>query len=237
MVSSNRAYERRTLRGAACCVAATFLVVSTRAAAGQEPLQVYKPGDGVTLPVVVRSVGPKYPSEAMRLRIQGAVHVACVVLANGVPDRVKVSRSLDPSLDESAVKAVEKWRFKPGTKDGKPVAVEISIVVAFALTPIKRKVFTPGRDVTTPVVRTRVEPVYPEEAMKVGVEGNVRLECVVEPDGTPSDIVVIRRLYPPLDEAAIQALKRWRFDPGRKKRQAVAVRIELEMRFSSGSAR
>ena len=217
---------------AACIAVASCLGAWPPVSASQESEQIYKPGDGVSQPVLVKQVAVPYTPEAMREGIQGAVQIHCVVRTTGMPDHVKVSRSLDPRLDAAAVKAVEPWRFKPGLKDGKPVAVQIEIVVGFGLAPPpKTRVYTPGKGVSTPIASTRVQPPYPKEAMGAGVQGKVRLECVVNIDGTPNDIVVTRPLYPPLDEAAIQALKQWRFKPGQKDKRAVPVRIEVEITF------
>lgn len=96
---------------------------------------IYKAGSGVKHPTLVRNVQPKYPRKAMARKIQGVVLLSAVVLENGKVGRVTVTRSLDNEfgLDNEAVKTVKKWRFTPGTKDGKPVAVEIDIEMSFAL--------------------------------------------------------------------------------------------------------
>jgi len=97
--------------------------------------QVYEPGNGVTLPQVLKQVQARYTDEAMQNRIEGNVELAAVVLDDGTVGDVKVSQSLDTAygLDEQAVKAMKQWEFKPGTKDGKPVAVRIHVIIRFAL--------------------------------------------------------------------------------------------------------
>ncbi|HYV61022.1 MAG TPA: energy transducer TonB [Bryobacteraceae bacterium] len=52
---------------------------------------------------------------------------------NGVPQEIKVIRSLGLGLDQKAIEAVQKWRFKPGRKDGKAVPVSANIEVNFRL--------------------------------------------------------------------------------------------------------
>ena len=113
--------------------AVTILVAT--AGMGAQSAQVYEPGNGVTLPQVVKQVQARYTDEAMQNRIEGNVELAVVVLDDGKVGDVSVSRSLDSvhGLDEEAVKAMKQWEFKPGTKDGKPVAVRIHVIISFAL--------------------------------------------------------------------------------------------------------
>jgi TonB family protein len=86
-------------------------------------------------PVVVKEVKPVYTREAREAGIQGMVYLSAVVLKNGTVGDVDVTQSLDKKygLDEQAVKAVKRWSFKPGTKDGKPVAVRVDIQMSFTL--------------------------------------------------------------------------------------------------------
>jgi TonB family protein len=94
---------------------------------------VYEPGNGVSAPVVVKDVKPQYTADAMRAKVEGTVVLACVVKTDGSIGDVKVARSLDAGLDQEAIKAIKQWRFKPGLKDGKAVAVRVSIEMTFTL--------------------------------------------------------------------------------------------------------
>lgn len=100
-----------------------------------EAQAVHKPGNGVTLPSVLTEVKPEYTREAMQAGIQGSVWLAIVVLPNGTVGDVQVSKSLDAEfgLDAEATTAAKQWTFKPGTKDGKAVAVEVTLEMAFRL--------------------------------------------------------------------------------------------------------
>ncbi len=95
----------------------------------------YRPGNGVTIPRALRQVTPQYTAEAMRARIQGVVTVECVVLPDGTVGRIEVVRSLDSvfGLDQEAIKAAKQWRFAPGTRFGEPVAVLVTIELAFSV--------------------------------------------------------------------------------------------------------
>ena len=100
---------------------------------GQDDVQ--KPGPGIVMPVVLREVKPDYTDEAKRERIQGTVEMGVVVKDDGTVGDVTVTRSLDAKygLDEQAVAAMKKWRFRPGTKDGKPVPVRVFVEMTFTL--------------------------------------------------------------------------------------------------------
>jgi TonB family protein len=92
-------------------------------------------GSGVTDPVPTYQPRPGYTGEAMRARIQGDVWVECTVTTQGVCSDVHVVRSLDSKygLDQEAVSTALKWRFRPGTFQGKPVDVIVVIAVEFTL--------------------------------------------------------------------------------------------------------
>jgi TonB family protein len=78
-------------------------------------------------------------------------------------------------------------------------------------------VYAIGRDrVAPPRVQQEVKPGYTPEAMRNRIQGSVRLQGVVERDGTMSGITVVQSLDTQfgLDQAAINALKQWRFQPG-----------------------
>ncbi|MEO8026964.1 MAG: energy transducer TonB [Bryobacteraceae bacterium] len=93
----------------------------------------YRIGGGVSAPAVLLKVEPEYSEEARKAKWQGTVVLAIVVDEKGHARDLKVIRSLGLGLDQKAIEAVEKWRFKPGMKDGKPVPVQATIEVNFRL--------------------------------------------------------------------------------------------------------
>src|SRR3954471_18891785 len=96
---------------------------------------VYRPGNGVSQPRLLRDAKPQYTADAMRAKVQGTVVIVCVVRADGTIADVRVARSLDSTfgLDEQAVAAVKQWTFAPGTLRGEPVAVQITVELTFTL--------------------------------------------------------------------------------------------------------
>jgi len=97
------------------------------------PAGVSRMGAGVTTPEVLKDVKPQYTAEAMRERVEGNVGVEAIVLTDGTVGEVRVVRSLDKQygLDDQAIAAVKKWRFKPGKKDGINVPVLVEIELTF----------------------------------------------------------------------------------------------------------
>jgi len=95
--------------------------------------KVYKIGNGVSAPSVLYKQEPEYTPEAKDAKIEGTVTLQVEITTEGYAQNIRVTRSLDPGLDTSAVTAVSNWRFKPGMKDGEPVAVYATIEVTFRL--------------------------------------------------------------------------------------------------------
>ncbi len=116
-------------------ILATLALVISGAVATVATQEIFTPSDDITLPVVVRSIKPVYTAKAMDAQIEGVVRMEIVVLNDGKVGDVTVSESLDVEygLDTQAVEAARQWLFKPGMKDGKPVAVRVTLEMRFTL--------------------------------------------------------------------------------------------------------
>ena len=90
---------------------------------------------GITLPRVASEVKPQYTPEAMRAQIEGIAVMPAVVHTDGTPGDIRITQSLDAEygLDQQAIAALTQWRFEPGRKDGKPVAVRVTVEMRFTL--------------------------------------------------------------------------------------------------------
>ncbi len=88
-----------------------------------------------------------------------------------------------------------------------------------------------GGDVSAPQVLSKVEPEYSEDARKAKYSGSVLLSLVIDANGMPKDIKVIRPLGLGLDEKAIEAVSHWRFRPGMKGGRPVATQANIEVNF------
>lgn len=87
----------------------------------------------VTAPRVLRSVKPTYTRNAMLRRLEGDVIVRAVVDVSGRVSDATIAQSLDPELDQEALKAIQQWQFAPATANGVPVNMAIRAVITFNL--------------------------------------------------------------------------------------------------------
>lgn len=94
---------------------------------------VFRVGGGVTAPALIFKVEPEYSEEARKAKYQGTVLLYVQVDPTGKATNIRVLHSLGLGLDEKAMEAVKKWKFRPGQRDGKPVTVEAQIEVNFRL--------------------------------------------------------------------------------------------------------
>jgi len=111
------------------------------APAAQESVKPWPPagvspvGAGVTAPEVTYETKPAYPAAARKAGAHGVVEMEAVIESDGKVGEVKVLHAIDSKygLTEEAVKALKKWRFKPGKKDGVAVPVLVVVEMTFAV--------------------------------------------------------------------------------------------------------
>jgi serine/threonine-protein kinase len=93
--------------------------------------QVFHIGAGVTSPVVIAKVEPKYSQEARSFRASGTSVLSAVVDERGIISNIQVVRAVGYGLDQQAIAALKNWRFQPGFRNGAPVRVQITVGVSF----------------------------------------------------------------------------------------------------------
>jgi TonB family protein len=114
---------------------ATLLVLLMPGLRSPASPPVYELSDGVSAPVPLEMRAPDYTAAAKRAKVQGVIHLRCVVRPEGVCSDVEIVRSLDQifGLDEQALSAASRWRFRPGFLDGTAVSTRIVMELKFAL--------------------------------------------------------------------------------------------------------
>jgi TonB family protein len=90
-------------------------------------------GPCATAPRPVSKTNPTYPEKARQKRKQGTVSLGLIVSKDGSATGVHVVNSVDKDIDQAAIDAVSQWRFEPGTYQGNPVDVELTVQVNFRL--------------------------------------------------------------------------------------------------------
>jgi TonB family protein len=157
---------------------------------------------------IIKRVAPEYPEEAERARIQGKVVLDLTVEETGNVSMAKVV-SGPAELREAAVDAAKQWRFSNSTKT--PVTIQITL----------RFTLDPDSD-TTPQQSSglkntyRVNAVYPEEALRKGMEGEVVVEINVNDRGEVASARAISG-ETLLRQSAVDAAKQFRFTNDLKK--------------------
>jgi TonB family protein len=107
---------------------------STGPYVGNGPPGIFPAGKGgVTVPQVIFNPEPSFSEEARKAKQQGVVMLLAVVGIDGHTYDIRVAQSLGMGLDEKAIEAVNRWRFRPATLNGQAVATQIAVQVDFHL--------------------------------------------------------------------------------------------------------
>jgi TonB family protein len=174
---------------------------------------------------LIRKAYPAYPKTAKDAGIKGVVIVEATTDKYGWVETVKVLRSI-PGLDQAAIDAVKKWVHEPMIIEGEPKGVTFTVSCWFS-PDIKRSEMAvlggvTGKDKKPPVrligdikdpnPTKIIDPKYPQEAKEAGIEGEIIVEATTDPNGQVQDVKILKSI-PELDQAAIDAIKLWFYDP------------------------
>jgi TonB family protein len=158
-------------------------------------------------PKLIKVIKPVYPDEARKSEIEGVVILEARTDIYGKVVDTKILRSI-PALDHAAKDAVKQWIYEPMIIDGEPRGVIFTVTCTFRLDePVKAV-----DDIEPPKLIKKVEPVYPEEARKAGIQGVVILEATTDIYGKVRKAKILRSI-PELDQAAIDAVEQWVYEP------------------------
>ena len=167
-------------------------------------------------PELINKVDPVYPKLARRARVEGVVILNVRTDEDGRVDQVKVANSNDPFLTRAAIEAVKQWRYQPFYSKGIRYPILFTVTVRFQLSHGEDD---KGREPeeNTPLLRPeiihQVEPVYPERARRAGIEGIVMMRVRTDIEGNVISITVLRSDSTILNQAAIDAVEQWKYQP------------------------
>jgi TonB family protein len=189
-------------------------------------------------PKLVKQVDPVYPEAARKARVEGVVILEAKADEQGRVADTRILRSI-PALDQAAIDAVKQWVYEPMLINGQPRKVVFTVTVRFVLkdgpkSGIPEK-FAAGAvkaegDIKPPQLIKEVQPVYPEIARQAEVQGVVILSVKADEEGKIVDTMVLRSI-PLLDQAAIDAVKQWVYEPYVKDGKPVPIVFTVTVRF------
>jgi TonB family protein len=191
-------------------------------------------------------VKPIYPPEARDKKISGSVTIEAQIDETGKVNTAKVTDSADPLLNQAALDAVRQWRYEPYIgASGKPEAIATTVVVSFVLASepapkaghaAKSAAIQNPQRITgkqRPRLVKRVDPIFPAEALNNKISGVVVMDATMDTEGNVVDVVVVSG-HPLLNDAAVTAIKQWKYKPYLENGVAKPVKFTVTVTFSAG---
>jgi TonB family protein len=185
---------------------------------------------------------PIYPDEARAQHIEGSVILRARIAKTGAVENVQVI-SGPPELLVSAIDAVRQWKYKPYLLNGEPTAVDTTITLNFTLAAsaaqngpeaqplvylmpgITKKI---GDGVSAPQLIFMGDPEYSPQARAAKFNGIVTVALLVDEQGYPADVHVLRGVGMGLDEKAV---KQYKFLPAMENGKPVVVALNIAVNF------
>jgi TonB family protein len=197
----------------------------------------------ITKPKLIKKVEPVYPKEAKEAGIEGAVILEAVTDIKGKVVDAKIIKGEHEILNNAALDAVKLWEYQPFIINGKPIGLEFTVTMRFSLEDESKSVSTDEATservdidvISLPedielTLKKEVKPIYPKEALEKLIQGNVLLEAVIDEEGNVVDISVLEGEHEVLNNAAIEAVKQWKYE-SYKIKIAQKVRYKIKIQF------
>jgi TonB family protein len=192
---------------------------------------VYNLGGGVSSPLLLSKKDPEYSEEARKAGAQTTIMAGLLVTEDGSPRDIRIKRGAGFGLDEKAIEAVGTWRFSPGMKQGKPVAVIAAAEVIFILgkkgyeNQISRLNFTLPPGASRPELRSGEIPTNP------AAPGDqfLRIRLEVNAEGMPQNFHVLESTDSAWESDALREMRAWRFRPSMVNGRGVLVEGVFEL--------
>jgi TonB family protein len=217
---------------------------------------------------LINRIDPIYPLEARQRVVQGAVVMKATIAADGSVKNFKITNG-DPILRNAARDAVTQWRYDPARVEGVAFAVDTTITLSFSMgDTLKQSVFdltqtqtgADGVEIAAPAplpappagvtrvsgrvmagqLEKKVDPVYPVDSIAAGARGDVVLLATIRKTGEVGDVQAVSGPYR-FRDAAVNAVKQWRYRPYEVDGAAVDVQATITLNFAppqlTGTAR
>ncbi|MCJ7580847.1 MAG: energy transducer TonB [Candidatus Aminicenantes bacterium] len=187
-------------------------------------------------PQLINKVDPVYPELARLARVEGIVILNVRTDEDGRVDQVKVAVSNDPLLSRAATEAVKQWRYQPFYSKGVRYPILFTVTVRFQLSQGMDE-DSRGREpeentsLSNPKTIYQVDPVYPERARRARIEGIVMMRVKTDNEGNVNSITVLRSDSLILNQAAIDAVEQWKYQPSFRNGIPVPIVTIVSVKF------
>lgn len=194
-----------------------------------------------------------YPEQALKTGVEGKVFLVFIVEKDGSRSNIQIIRGIGSGCDEEAIRLVKEGpQWTPAKEQGKVVRQKMTFPINFKLQDAKKaatdtqieeetptQIFTIVEESAAPVggmkafytyIRANLQ--YPKLAKDTGIEGRVYLTFIVEPDGSLSNVRVVRGIGAGCDEEAVRLIKgspKWK--PAKEKGKAIRQKMTFPINF------
>jgi TonB family protein len=158
------------------------------------------------------------------------------VSETGVPVNLSVADPGSSALEPAVIEAIEQWRFTPARNNG--FAIPVHATFTFVANRVAGAPATPSpppprvvAGITQPRLLSSVEAIYSEEAQKANLHGIVMIDATIGTSGVTSDFKITQSLGLGLDEAALRAVRQWRYSPALKDGVPVDFVVHIQVSF------
>jgi len=201
--------------------------------------------DSVVARQFLQKTEPAYSEEARLAGLEGTVRLSGTISEQGVPQDMRVTKSLGLGLDEQALAAIQQWRFMPGTLEDRPLPAPIAVPVEFRLPDKQSRWHLIRADFTPPEGASRpkfTKTTYPygigislrafEQALvirAIGREATATVAFDVDERGIPGNLQVLNASHPIWGPEAMAVVREWQFVPGMKYGAPVSVLCTVDL--------
>ena len=182
-------------------------------------------------PKLIKKIDPVYPDEARKAGLEDTVVLEATTDTQGNVVKIEIKKGKHEILNQAAIDALEQWKYEPAIIEGKLMPVEFTVTCRFKLKNKSKEDLIKIPENTKLKRVKEVKPIYPEAARKANKSGEVTLEVVIDTEGNVKDVKVIEGEYDILNQAAVDAVKQWKYEPYKINDTPQKVRYTVKVQF------
>lgn len=191
--------------------------------------------DKALLDTLYKTYFKKYPDfETMKNR--PTMEYKFMISETGNIEKIFIGGNNDKIFDKMVMNTIKNWKFKPGVKNGKNIKSQYSMILWLekGANINENDFFVAVEDMPEPIggLKSIQEKIhYPEIAKRAGIEGKVYVLAFINENGDVVSAKIIKGIGAGCDEAALDAVKQTKFNPGRQRGKAVKVQVSIPISF------